>query len=235
MSFAWRIEVHAARCFSAAGLATVVVLHGLAFWGLLKMNVASRPTPQAALTVDLLPAPLKIQPPAPPRHQPSALEQRVESPIKPLRQPMPQWVQPPVQLPAQPSAHLAVPENAPAAPAPAVPPAPTFAEPAPPVPPPAAAVTTVPPRFDADYLHNPKPPYPPLSRRMGEAGRVVLRVQVRADGAADEVLIDLSSGSPRLDQAALDSVRRWQFVPARRGDDPVAATVRVPIVFGLKE
>lgn len=94
---------------------------------------------------------------------------------------------------------------------------------------------TIQPRFDADYLLNPKPVYPALSRRMNEEGRVVLRVQVRADGNAAEVQLHTSSGSPRLDQSALDTVRRWKFVPARRGDEAVAATVLVPIVFSLKE
>jgi TonB family protein len=78
-------------------------------------------------------------------------------------------------------------------------------------------------------LDNPKPPYPPLSRRMGEQGRVVLRVHVTPEGAAGEVLLHASSGSPRLDESALATVRRWKFVPARRGAEPVAAWVLVPI------
>jgi len=43
-----------------------------------------------------------------------------------------------------------------------------------------------------------------------------------------------SSGSPRLDQAALDTVKRWRFVPARQGDQSVAAWVVVPISFSLE-
>jgi protein TonB len=40
----------------------------------------------------------------------------------------------------------------------------------------------LPPRFDAAYLNNPKPSYPPLARRLGEEGRVTLRVHVTPDG-----------------------------------------------------
>jgi protein TonB len=91
-----------------------------------------------------------------------------------------------------------------------------------------------PPRFDADYLRNPAPPYPPLSRRMGEQGRVVLRVLVSSAGRPDVVEVYDSSGAPRLDQAALETVKRWTFVPARQGDRPVVARVLVPISFSLR-
>jgi protein TonB len=70
---------------------------------------------------------------------------------------------------------------------------------------------------------------------MGEEGRVVLRVQVDVAGAATSVVVHTSSGSERLDQAAYDAVRRWKFIPAKRGDEAVAASVLVPIVFSLKE
>lgn len=90
------------------------------------------------------------------------------------------------------------------------------------------------PRFNVDYLKNPPPLYPALSRRLGEQGRVMLRALVRADGTPAEVAIHRSSGSPRLDQAALDAVRRWRFVPARQGDTAIAAPVLVPISFTLQ-
>ncbi|MRD73666.1 TonB family protein [Rhodocyclus tenuis] len=91
-----------------------------------------------------------------------------------------------------------------------------------------------PPRFDAHYLHNPPPVYPPLARRAGEDGKVVLRVWVNAQGGADSVELHVSSGSSRLDEAALKAVRQWTFVPAKRGDTPVASPVLVPILFRLE-
>ncbi len=104
-----------------------------------------------------------------------------------------------------------------------------FAVPAPAAVPP----ETVAPRFDAAYLDNPAPAYPPLARRAGEQGRVLLRVHVTADGLADDVQVRESSGFPRLDTAAQETVRRWRFVPARQGDRQVAAWVIVPINFAL--
>lgn len=97
-----------------------------------------------------------------------------------------------------------------------------------------AAEEEVPPTFNADYLHNPKPQYPHASRRMREQGRVVLRVRVSAAGLPEEVLLRDSSGYRRLDQAALEAVRAWRFVPARRGPQQIDAWVLVPLVFSLE-
>lgn len=90
------------------------------------------------------------------------------------------------------------------------------------------------PVFDASYLENPEPAYPALSRRLGEQGRVILRVLVNAGGTTDEVQLRASSGHGRLDEAARDTVRRWKFVPARNGAEPCAAWVLVPISFRLE-
>lgn len=81
---------------------------------------------------------------------------------------------------------------------------------------------------------NPKPAYPFGARRRGEQGRVVLRVMVMPSGDASTVDVAESSGHGRLDKAALETVRHWRFVPARRGGVPVAAEVTVPIRFQLR-
>jgi protein TonB len=91
----------------------------------------------------------------------------------------------------------------------------------------------IPPRFNADYLQNPAPAYPPLARRMKEQGRVLIRVLVSVDGLPERVELKTSSGSPRLDHSALETIRNWKFVPARQGGEKVAAWVVVPIAFLL--
>jgi len=121
-------------------------------------------------------------------------------------------------------------------------PSPIIAPPPPPAPPPPQEIAAAPPApvlvtqpvFNADYLDNPAPAYPPLSRRMGEQGRVVLRVLVRVEGTAADVQVRASSGYARLDDVARETVRHWKFVPARRGAQPVEAWVLIPISFGLK-
>lgn len=88
-------------------------------------------------------------------------------------------------------------------------------------------------RFDADYLNNPAPTYPVFSRRNREQGTVLLNVRVSAQGQAEQVQLKRSSGFSRLDEAALAAVQQWRFVPARRGEAMVAASVVVPITFRL--
>jgi protein TonB len=69
---------------------------------------------------------------------------------------------------------------------------------------------------------------------MREEGRVTLRVLVTPTGMADEVQVRTSSGATRLDAAALETVRRWKFVPAKRGAEAVPAWVLIPISFKLE-
>jgi protein TonB len=88
-------------------------------------------------------------------------------------------------------------------------------------------------RYDVAALNNPKPPYPLAARRRGLEGRVVLSARVRTDGGCDDVQLKQSSGHAALDAAALGTVRKWRFVPARRGGAAVEARVEVPIVFKL--
>jgi protein TonB len=85
------------------------------------------------------------------------------------------------------------------------------------------------------YLQTFRPIYPQWSRDHLEQGRVLLRVEVGADGRVADLAVKLSSGFPQLDRAALDSVRAWIFVPARRGGQGVAAIVFVPVVFKLSD
>lgn len=98
---------------------------------------------------------------------------------------------------------------------------------------PASPAPVVGARFDADYLRNPSPVYPSTSRRLGEEGRVVLRVKVSAEGLPMSVEIKQPSGFRRLDEAARAAVERWRFVPARRGEQAVESTVLVPLQFTL--
>ena len=91
------------------------------------------------------------------------------------------------------------------------------------------------PTFDAAYLNNPRPAYPAMSRRLGEEGRVEVEVQVQADGTPSKVSLKRSSGYSRLDEAALEAIKRWKFNPARRGGEAVAGAVIVPMPFVLEK
>lgn len=89
------------------------------------------------------------------------------------------------------------------------------------------------PKFGAEYLQNPAPEYPSLSRRRGEQGKVMLRVNVSAKGAAEVVAIEKTSGFDALDKAAIEAVKGWKFVPASSNNRAVSGVVIVPIRFSL--
>ena len=79
-----------------------------------------------------------------------------------------------------------------------------------------------------------RPGYPATARRLGIQGTTMLRVHVLVDGRVGDVLVQETAGHPDLDQAAAEAVRRWRFDPARRGNDPVAMWVLLPVEFRLK-
>lgn len=203
--------------FQRSGLLTVVIgLHVGVFLLILAAKTVVPQIMEIPLVVDLL--------------------ETQEIKKEPVAKPLPMTKPAPVKTPQTPAPKAAAPvveatqSNVPA-PA-AVVAAPVEAKPAP-VAPPAEPVSLA--RFDADYLKNPAPPYPPLSRRMGEEGKVVLRVLVNAQGTADSIEIRTSSGSERLDSSAQKAVRNWKFIPAKRGDIAVQSWVQVPIIFKLEQ
>ena len=90
------------------------------------------------------------------------------------------------------------------------------------------------PSSDADYLQNPKPVYPPMSKRLNEQGTVLVRVLIGVDGTAQRAEIQQSSSFDRLDQAALATVLKWRYVPGKRAGKPEAMWFTVPIAWVLQ-
>jgi len=90
------------------------------------------------------------------------------------------------------------------------------------------------PNLNADYLNNPAPRYPEDARERGEQGKVLVRALITAGGTVAELALRKSSGYADLDQSALETVKKWRFVPARRGAVAVSAWVVVPITFSLE-
>ena len=101
--------------------------------------------------------------------------------------------------------------------------------------PPSPVVLDAEPDYKADYLNNPRPPYPMVARRMGYRGKVILNVEVLAEGKAGQVLLYQGSGYDILDNAALQTVKTWRFTPARRLGQPVTQWFLVPIKFSLED
>ncbi|MDY4283703.1 MULTISPECIES: energy transducer TonB [unclassified Xanthomonas] len=77
----------------------------------------------------------------------------------------------------------------------------------------------------------PPPRYPPAALRRGDAGTVVVRVEVDASGAPAGVALLRRSGSRDLDRAAMETVRRWKFRPAQQNGRAVPASIEIPFDF----
>jgi len=198
-------------------IAFIVALHGLGLYAALQIGAVRETLEEAApLFVSFIAAPpapeIQAPPPKPeplkPRHEPRLISTPLPSAS-------------PMQTPPQPAHEAPV--------ADAIPPAP----PAPPAP--AVAAPVIPPNFIAAYLDNPSPEYPRLSRRLKESGKVLLHVRVSPEGHSAQVELSQSSGYERLDQAAIEAVRQWRFVPAKQGEQAVGAWVIVPINFQLDQ
>lgn len=150
----------------------------------------------------------------------------VEPPKKPLPKPITKKAPPIVQK---------SPDFAPVEPVSAPQPTPAAAaSPAPASPAPAVEHFTE-ANFKANYLTNPKPEYPSIAKSRGWTGKVMLRVQVSPEGTANSVEVETSSGHEMLDEAAIDAVKKWKFIPAKKGETAVASAVIVPIVFSLRD
>lgn len=208
-------------------VAAVIGFHVLGLWalqaGLLRRAVEL--VVPVAVIADLIepPQPQVTPEPTPPKPQPAP------KPVAPVQRavkqaPMPLAVPDPVPAPAAPTGVV----SAPPEPPPAVT-EPVAAAPAAPPAPPKVEM----PSSDASYLNNPPPPYPPLSKRLGEQGRVVVRVHISTDGIATRAEVQKSSGFPRLDETAIQTVLRWRYVPGKRAGVPEAMWYSVPINFVL--
>ena len=201
---------------SYPALAGIIAVHALLLASLFWLQHVSDPVRVDILSVRLLQASPPVEAPVKP------------VPVKPVPQPLPK---------PKPVIQRVLTEKPVAAPAPEPKPLPITPQPAPkPVeqpPEPVLSAPVVPPRFDAAYLNNPSPSYPALSRRHGEAGKVMLRVQVSSDGRPQQIELQRSSGYSRLDDAAMAAVRQWRFIPAKRGDENLTEWVLVPLVFKL--
>ena len=84
-------------------------------------------------------------------------------------------------------------------------------------------------------IRSERPPYPQVARKQGWEGIVVLRIVVGTGGDVENVTTQTSSGFPALDESAAQSVKTWQFAPAKDGEFPIATKVDLPVRFSLDE
>jgi periplasmic protein TonB len=77
------------------------------------------------------------------------------------------------------------------------------------------------------------PEYPAMARRRGETGRVLVALTVGVTGKLENVRLQKSSGSSRLDDAAMDAVRSSACRPFLVDGQPVRVPTVAPFDFTL--
>jgi periplasmic protein TonB len=77
--------------------------------------------------------------------------------------------------------------------------------------------------------------YPALSLRLGEQGTTLLAFHIAVDGSIKDVSVATSSGSERLDEAAVKCASRWRYKPAiGESGAPIEVPWKAQVVWDLK-
>src|SRR5436190_96794 len=109
---------------------------------------------------------------------------------------------------------------------------------APPPPPPPQPHQTGPLRVGgnvqaARIVNRVQPVYPPLARQTRISGTVRLHAIIGKDGAITS--LEVMSGHPLLQQAALDAVRQWRYQPTLLNGEPVDVDTTIDVIFSLNQ
>lgn len=201
----------------------VLTLHGAALGYALTPSDTSQPVPikPAPMMSGMLVSPPVVTTPKPrqkPQEQPAA---KPKSRPKSAKPPLPKGpaseraVQAKPTVPVAPAVKTSKPSTS------------TQAKPAAPMP------KLQLPSTEATGLRNQAPGYPKLSRKRKEQGTVLLLLLVDRHGKVAKIEIKQSSGFDRLDQAALQAVKQWQFSPAKQDGKAIDYWYEMPMNFSL--
>lgn len=97
-----------------------------------------------------------------------------------------------------------------------------------------AQATSTEPLTPPRAIETPDPEYPEEELGSGHSPVVVLHVTLDREGRVQEAHVDHGAGEA-FDREAMAVIHRWRFEPARRGDRPVPARIRVAVRFTLPE
>ncbi|MEP7303064.1 MAG: energy transducer TonB [Caldimonas sp.] len=203
-------------------LGAILTAHVAAAWGLLQIREVREAVAEAARLIARLIAPAEplrpvpvVPPPLPqavPKRPPPVVIAAAPSPAPAsfsVPTPPPEIAPPPVELPT------------------------AVAAPAPPAPPPPAPKII--PASAVQYLEPIVIEYPRVSKRLGESGRVLIRLFIDEAGLARTLQINRSSGHARLDDAALAAVRKARFKPYTENGQPLGVWTFIPVEYELEK
>ena len=215
------------RFISLPGLLFVIAVHAALFYFLWNQRLIPHPEQAMTLFAELItppapvtppkalpePAPVKLQPAKKPVVKPKQEQLAAKSPVpteKKQAEPAPEPPKPAEQVKESVPAPAATPKPASTAP------------------------VTLSSELAVSCPKLTPPEYPAISRRMGEEGKLILRVELDENGHIDNAKVLNSSGYERLDAAALSAVKNWQCNPSLRDGQPVRAVALQPFNFVLQ-
>jgi periplasmic protein TonB len=85
----------------------------------------------------------------------------------------------------------------------------------------------------ARIVNRVQPVYPPLARQTRISGTVRLHAIISKDGTIQQ--LEVISGHPLLQQAALDAVRQWRYQPTLLNGEPVEVDTTIDVIFSLNQ
>lgn len=189
----------------------------------------ARKLTEAVIAPEIIARIIPMEPPRPEKAPEPPKPQKTPEPPKPVKivtpRPTPPKPQPtPEPVPSLPPSPTAI-EAPPAPPTP----------PAPPAEPPPAPANTAPRAVGLNEIQcaPPKPDYPRQSVRMGESGTSVINLTFDEKGKITKAIVKKSSGSSRLDEAAVEAVRRMSCQPFMLNGRAVPVTADQPINWQL--
>lgn len=201
----------------------VLAAHVAAGWGLLQIDSVRQAMQEVApIMVDLIAPPPPPQPLPPPPPPPKPVLKKPPPPPIVTSAPTPSPTPPVFVAPPPPPEPEVIPIEPP--PAPPAPPPP----PAPPAQPRTISITQV------EYLTPPVLVYPAAAKRLQESGRVNVKVLVDEKGLPRQMLLLRSSGFPRLDEAALATVKATRFKPYTENGVAQPFWAVMPLVFEME-
>ncbi|MBP6057015.1 MAG: energy transducer TonB [Nitrosomonas sp.] len=217
------------RLISLPGLLFVLMAHTVLFYFLWNQRLIPPPEQMVTLFAELItapasdvtpkavlePVPVKLQPAKKPVIKPKQERLVVKSPVTPKQE----YVEPVPDLSPEPAGDQVDESTSMAGALPAQMP---------------AGPVTLSSELSVSCPKLNAPSYPAISRRMGEEGKLVLRVELDENGRIDDAKVINSSGYERLDTAALTAVKSWQCNPSRRNGQPIRAVALQPFNFVLQ-
>jgi TonB family protein len=79
------------------------------------------------------------------------------------------------------------------------------------------------------------PAYPKSAFEQNISGKVVLRVNVDAEGRTSGVSVISSTPAGVFDAVSIAAAQKWTFEPARKDGKPVASALQIPLTFALDQ